>query len=306
MKKILVLSAVAIAACSSSAQEPTGSSEDALRVPSAAEIAGDITYGQTQTVAYTEVPSFRAFRLAGKQGDAVDLWVRSTTGGDARAWLVRADGGTLAQNDDADATTSDAHIVATLPRTETYFVVFRDANYEDNTFTVSLAGGGGSGAAIAPERIGTTFTAKASCSFLIEWATYQSSNSTCPDYGYGWGDSVDLTFRIEGTTAAPVLVANAFSLEKVVASWGEKRTIGWPETRVSLDPATGKGTSSQYSNYDQSPGPDVYCYGIAKGQTTWQASVTGDKVEFDMYENMQTNTCCESKRRTATCALTMP
>jgi hypothetical protein len=306
MKKILVLAAVAIAACSSSRQEATGTSEDALRVPSAAEIAGDISYGQTQTVAYTEVPSFRAFRLAGNQGDAIDLWARSTTGGDARAWLVRADGATLARNDDADATTSDAHIVTTLPRTETYFVVLRDANYEDNTFTVSLAGGGGSGASIPAGRIGTTFTAKASCSFLIEWATFNSSSSTCPDYGYGWGESVDLTFRIEGTAAKPELVANAFSLEKVVATWGEKRTIGWPETRVVLDPATGKGTNTRYSNYDQSPGPNSFCYGVAKGQTAWTASVTGDKVEFDMFENMQTNTCCSAKRRTATCALTMP
>lgn len=310
MKKIVSLSAlvvaVAAAACSSSKTDATGVSEDALRVPTSAEIVGDISYGQTETVAYTEVPSYRAFRLAGKQGDAVDVWVRSPTGGDARAWIVRADGATLAKNDDADASTLDAHVVTTLPRTETYYVVFRDADYEDDTFTVALTGGGGSGAAIPPSRIGTTFTAHASCSFLIEWADFQSSSSTCPDYGYGWGDAVDLTFRIEGTAASPVLVANAFSLEKVVATWGEKKTIGWPETHLSLDPATGKATNTQTSNYDNPPGPDVYCYGVAKGQTTFDASVTGDKLEFDMYENMQHNTCCESKRRTATCQLTMP
>jgi hypothetical protein len=311
MNKIRVLTALGAlvaltAACSSASTEATGSSEDALRVPSAAEIAGDIAYGQTQTVLYTEVPSFRAYSLAGKQGDSVDLWVRSPSGGDARAWLVRADGKTLAKNDDADASTMDAHIVTTLPRTETYFVVLRDANYEDNTFTVTLAGGGGSGAAIPASRLGTTYTAKASCSFLIEWADFQSSSSTCPDYGYGWGESVDLTFRIEGTAAKPELVANAYALDKVVTSYGTHKTIGWPETRIALDPQTGKGTQTTYAHYDSSPGPNSYCYGVAKGQTTWDGSVSGDQLSFAMYENMQHNTCCSAKRRTATCTLTMP
>lgn len=310
MKRLLftslfVASSLTVAcSVSSPSDEATGSSEDELRVPSKAEILGDITYGQTLAVDYTEVPSFRAFRLAGKQGDSLDLWVRSPSGGDARAWVVRESGETLAKNDNADGSTLDAHVALTLPRTETYFVVLRDANYEDNAFTVRLAGGGGAGAAVPAERIGTTFTAKATCSFLIEWASYK--NPSCSDYGCGWSESVDLSFRIEGTPAKPELVATAFSLEKVVATWGEKRKIGWPETRISLDPATGKGKSNKYSNYDSSPGPNSYCYGVAKGTTSWSGAVTGDKVTFDMFENMQTNTCCSARRRTASCTLTMP
>jgi hypothetical protein len=302
---VLFTSALAAACSSSSADgEAVASSEDALRVPSVAELLGDIAYGQTRAVDYAEVPSLRAFKLAGKQGDAVDLWVRSPSGGDARAWILRADGKALAKNDDADASTLDAHVTATLPRTETYYVVFRDANYEDNAFTVALAGGGGAGAAVPPERIGTTFTAKASCSFLVEWGDYKYP--TCGDFGYGWGESVDLTFRVEGTPAKPELVAGAFSLEKVVATWGEKRTIGWPETRIPLDPSTGRGRTERWSRHDRPPGPGSFCYGVAKGTTTWSGSVSGDAVTFELFESMQTNSCCKARRRTASCALAIP
>ncbi|AKU97491.1 hypothetical protein AKJ09_04155 [Labilithrix luteola] len=310
MKKIsfVCLGAFLAMACSASAPEGevAESADSALRVPTTAEILGTIDYGQSLTAEYTEVPSFRAYRLAGKSGDSFDLWVRSPSGGDAVAWLLRSDGKTLVKNDDADGTTSDAHIALTLPRTENYFVVFRDANYEDNTFTVSLGGGGGSGAAVPSNRLGSTVTAQAQCGFLIEWATFVSSSSTCPDFGYGWSEPVDLTFRIEGTETKPVLVADAFSFEKVVSSDGGKKTIGWPETRIELDPASGKGSSNRYSNVDNRPGPNTYCYGISKGQTVFNGSVTGDKISFEMFENLQHNTCCASKRRTAQCTLTIP
>jgi hypothetical protein len=293
---------LALAACSSVSVDEVETTHDALRVPTADEILGDITYGETHAVAYTEVPSFRAFRLAGKQGDALDVWARSPSGGDAVLWLVRQDGRTLAKNDDADGTTSDAHLVLELPRTETYFIVLRDANYEDNDFEVSLLGGGGGGAAVPDARIGTSFSAPASCSFLIEWATYQSPG--CGEYGYGWGEEVLLSFAIEGTSAAPELVARPFSLEKQVATWGEKRTIGWPETRIRLDPATGAGKQSRRSHSEGYGGG--YCRSVAKGDTTWSGTVTGDKLTFDMFESMQTNSCCSARKRTARCTLTLP
>src|SRR5690606_34147525 len=125
-------STVALLGCAPTpTSETLGTTDDTLRVPTAPEIVGDSTYGDARNIAYAEVPSFRAFRLAGKEGDPVDLWVRSTMGGDAIAWLVREDGTTFARNDDAAATTKDAHLALRLPRTETYFVVMRDANYED-------------------------------------------------------------------------------------------------------------------------------------------------------------------------------
>lgn len=101
-----------------------------------------------------------------------------------------------------------------------------------------------------------------------------------------------------------MLVAKAFALDKTVSSYGSKRRIGWPETRIPLDPATGRGESSRRSNQSNPYGS--YCHAVAKGLTTWAGTVTGDKLAFDMNESMQTNTCCPAKARRASCRLTMP
>lgn len=294
------------AACATDPAAESVSSTDAeLRVPRGPEIVGDITYGETKSVSYTEVPTYRAFRLAGKTDDVVDLWVRSTTGGDARAWVLRQDGKNLAKNDDADVTTSDAHIVVTLPRTETYYLVLRDANDEDNDFEVTLAGGGGGGVAVPPNRIGTTATVRAECNFFIEWSEFKSATSTCPQYGGGWIEEVDLDVAIGGTSAAPKLTMRAFSKERVLSTWGAKKTIGWPETTLDLDPATGRVTSTRHFNTPPSS-YGGYCNGMTKGPRTFQASVTGDKLTFDMFESLQTNTCCDANERRAQCKATLP
>ncbi len=68
----------------------------------------------------------------------VHLWVRSATG-DARAWLLSSNFATVTTNDDASSETRDAHVRKRVPRTGLYYIAFRDANREDNAFTVSLA-----------------------------------------------------------------------------------------------------------------------------------------------------------------------
>ncbi len=308
MKSITVCAVVSalttVTACAGGRGAPGDevvTSDAELRVPSASEIVGDITYGETKAVAYTEVPTFRAFRLAGTEGDVVDLWVRSTSGGDARAWVLRQDGKTLARNDDADATTSDAHVVVTLPRNETYFLVLRDANDEENDFQVSLAGGGGAGSAVPANRIGTSATVRATCSFLIEW--HELKNPGCPDFGNGWGEAVDLDVAIGGTASKPELTVRAFSKEREVSTWGTKKTIGWPETKVSLDPKTGKGSATRHFN---TAPQGQFCASMTKGPRTFAASVTGDKLTFDMFESLQTNACCNARKRTASCTATLP
>lgn len=308
---VVAVGAVALVACSATPGGDeligeTGESASALRRPSAAEIVGDITFGQSLTVSYSETPIYRAFKLAGKQGDKVDLWVRSPSGGDARVWFIRESGKTLAQNDNADATTLDAHVTLDLPRTESYFVIVRDQNFEENTFTVSLGGGGGSGAAIPASRIGTSVTLDATCNFLIEWGTFQSRTSTCPDYGYGWYDPARFTVRFGGTAASPTLTVSSFSMEKEVASWGEKRTIGWPEVSIPLDAATGAGATGVSYNQTPMSGPGAWCVGMLKGRVGHSATVSGDKLTFEMNENLQTNTCCGSHARRATCTATLP
>lgn len=106
------------------------------------KIVGSLDYGQTSaTVRYTKSPKYRAFKFGGNAGDVVDVWVRSTHG-DAVAWVLDNDFHVVASNDDADTTTLDAHVHATLPANAsiTHYVVFRDYGYATHDFTVALAG----------------------------------------------------------------------------------------------------------------------------------------------------------------------
>src|SRR4051812_44159192 len=53
------------------------------------KILGSLDYGQTSdAVAYHKKPRFRAFKFGGHAGDKVDAWVRSSSGGDAVAWIL--------------------------------------------------------------------------------------------------------------------------------------------------------------------------------------------------------------------------
>src|SRR5258708_31891851 len=75
------------------------------------KIVGSLDYGATSaSVKYTSSPRYRAIKFAGNAHDKVDVWVRSTDGGDAVAWLLDNSFHVLASNDDADTTTFDSHI----------------------------------------------------------------------------------------------------------------------------------------------------------------------------------------------------
>lgn len=284
--------------------ELTSTVDSALRLPKKDEIVGPITYGESHTVHYEERPTYRAFRLDGKTGDTLDAWVRSTTGGDALLWVLRADGKTLARNDDADATTLDAHIALTLPRTEAYFIVMRDKDFEDNDYVVSIAGGGGSGAAVPAHLLGKSFTLTGKCTFKIEWNDY--AYPTCRSGGYGWGEDATVTFAFEGTPDKPAVVASPFAISKVTSTSGEKRSVGWPGMRVALDPKTGRGRSSTRAHWEASHGLNNYCYAVSKGDTGYDAVVSGDKLVWTMSSMVQTNSCCSAPARLASCEVTLP
>ncbi len=120
------------------------SEDDELRSLAASEILGSLGYGETSApVAYTKTPLYRAFRFDGRKGDRVEAWVRSTDGGDARAWLLRGSFATLASNLDASAGVKDARVEATLEETGPHYVVFRETKKASATFTVALAKVGG-------------------------------------------------------------------------------------------------------------------------------------------------------------------
>ena len=121
----------------------TGLEEKSETFTGKVTVVGTLTYGQTSSaVSYTRTPKYRAFKFVGKTGDAIDVWVRAR-GGDAVAWLTDSTFKTLATNDDADASTTDARVTATLPAgvNATYYIVFREYAQGSATFTVSLKGG---------------------------------------------------------------------------------------------------------------------------------------------------------------------
>jgi hypothetical protein len=112
------------------------------------KIVGTLSYGDTSdSIEYSSTPRYRAFKFDGNAGDQVDVWVRSTDGGDALAWVLDATYHVVAKNDDANDTTSDSHITVTLPdaTSETHYVVFRDYNLNKAHFTVALKGTEGPG-----------------------------------------------------------------------------------------------------------------------------------------------------------------
>ncbi len=135
---VAVTLAVGCAAAPSGTDGTTASEEEALRTLALSEIVGDLHYGQTSgAVAYTETPLYRAFRFQGHAGDDIDAWVRSGDG-DARAWLL--DGGfrNVVSNNNADASTRDAHLVTKLRTSGRFYIAFREVTREDASFTVSL------------------------------------------------------------------------------------------------------------------------------------------------------------------------
>jgi hypothetical protein len=125
---------------------PPGSQASLVNVADAfsaqTKVVGSLSYGQTSaTVLYTSHPKYRAFKFAGRKGDKVETWVRSSDGGDAVAWIVDPHFAILGKNDDADSSTSDAHIAVTLPDTANrYFVVFRDHDFRTSNIRVQLLG----------------------------------------------------------------------------------------------------------------------------------------------------------------------
>ena len=132
------------------APENVGQSSDALRALQDNEKLGSMAYDQTNTVNYTENPLYRAYSFTAGAGDTVDIWVKSTTSTDAMAWLLASDYTTLAQNDNANTSTKDAHINYTISSAGTYWIAMREANQENATFTVSLNGSGAPGNVFDP------------------------------------------------------------------------------------------------------------------------------------------------------------
>ena len=108
------------------------------------KLNGSLAYGDQVTTKYTSTPRYRAYKFAGQKGDVVDVTVSSKVG-DPVTWLLDNSYRVIESNDDADDTTTDSHLTATLPANTnpaitTYYLVFRDYYLDSASFTVKLAG----------------------------------------------------------------------------------------------------------------------------------------------------------------------
>jgi mono/diheme cytochrome c family protein len=106
------------------------------------QVIGALQYNQTSSVvAYTNPPRYRAFSFTGKPGDQIEIWVRSPDrSGDAFVLLANSNLQDLRWNDNADKTTTDAHLVVTLPASPVFYICFRDISKRPANFTVQLIG----------------------------------------------------------------------------------------------------------------------------------------------------------------------
>jgi hypothetical protein len=159
----LALLALAPAACGQAslerrAPEKNGSVAEAETFSSETADVGKIAYGKTSAeIAYVNPMRYRALKLTGRAGDPVDIWIRSADG-DAMGWLVDDAYNVVAQNDDADGTTMDSHLAATLPATASgvFRILFREFGLAPAHFTVHVDGPleGTDGGAPAPDASG--------------------------------------------------------------------------------------------------------------------------------------------------------
>jgi hypothetical protein len=98
------------------------------------EIIGSIACGGATSVAYTGTPTYLAYTFAGTKGESVNV-VASDKSGTADLWILRSDFSELASG----SGTPSANVVATIPKTGTYYIAFKQKANEAKTFSVSVA-----------------------------------------------------------------------------------------------------------------------------------------------------------------------
>jgi hypothetical protein len=136
---MLSFAAAATACSAGDPSEPEAESTDAELSAGTILDLGSIAPGETKTVAYTPSPKHRAFSFVAKKGQTVDFWVRAP-GGDAVAYILKPNRANLAQNDDADATTYDAHVSAKIKSDGTYFVAMKELKGRSLQLNVTFTG----------------------------------------------------------------------------------------------------------------------------------------------------------------------
>ena len=134
-KLCMLLAVSALAACRPAVKTPV---HDTFTKVGKADAIAPLGYGATSKVVKTR-GDYGWFKIDGKAGDELDITVTSPNG-DAVAFVLDENDDVVAVNDDANALTSDSHLVTTLPVSGTYYLAFREYSFAPASFTVALAG----------------------------------------------------------------------------------------------------------------------------------------------------------------------
>ena len=134
-KLCMLLAVSALAACRPAVKAPV---HDTFTRMGEADAIAPLGYGATSKVVKTR-GDYGWFKIDGRAGDQIDVTVRSGNG-DAVAFVLDENDDVVAVNDDADALTSDSHLVTTLTASGTYYLAFREYSFAPASFTVALEG----------------------------------------------------------------------------------------------------------------------------------------------------------------------
>ena len=134
-KLCMLLAVSALAACRPAVKAPV---HDTFTRMGEADAIAPLGYGATSKVVKTR-GDYGWFKFDGRAGDAIDISVKSPNG-DAVVFVLDHNDDVVAVNDDADALTSDSHLVTALPADGTYYIAFREYSFAPASFTVALEG----------------------------------------------------------------------------------------------------------------------------------------------------------------------
>ena len=130
-----------VAACAGTTNgDGTTSAADEIRAMTSEEILGETSYGRTQDVELSPSPRYRAFSFKGAQNDQIQAQVISLDATDPVLWITDDQFNIVASNNDARPTDLNALVNGKiLPKTGTYFLVFREMNGAPKAkFTVAV------------------------------------------------------------------------------------------------------------------------------------------------------------------------
>ena len=236
------------------------------------KLLGSLASGQpSDSVSYTTPPKYRGFSFIGHVGEQADVWVRSDDG-DAVAWVVDNSFNRLAQNDDADSTSLDAHITLKLPAnspetSQKYYIIFTEYSGNAAHFTVEVV--------VTGSTSGNVFT-PVDCRV----------NSGLPPLAGRWKDDINAN---ELDVTINVLARDSFDQGRLIAKYAtpgkacrnpdhQGNRVPFPIDFEGTVSSGGAITGSIYWCNTQTMSGDTFTTGIGRGDISLKESDDGKKL----------------------------